>query len=344
MGKHLAMVLAAGIVGAAGGPAAARCEMKHLPGSAEYYSAPAVMVRLEEGACCVHPGALETGNPDLSTADLTALHNLYAREMLAAAILDSHLTEAGRRQDSTMTALFGRMLVEHLHTASRARQAYLASDAPLPRVTIDVALIAAPAAHAQLATMPHAVNWHAGMDATYAQATSPVVLALIEQAKMTSANDARHIAAARETFREQVAGVRQELGDTAILARFQTMQAMEAHNLRLSAERARSQDRAELAALFEKMAEDHAALAGKAAALLTARGVESVSTPVTPSEVSAAPAEHSWLHHQMVLDDLGDLYLQATDEDVRDLLSTAIRGTTEHLRLLMPYVPGTDVR
>lgn len=342
MGKHLGLVLAAGLVCAAGGSAAADCEMKHSPDSAAHFSAPAVMVRMDEGACCVHPGALESGRPDMAVADLTALHNLYAREMLASAILDAHMTEALKKQDPAMTALFGRMLVDHLQTASRARQVYLASDAALPVVTTDVALLAAPAAHTQTGTMPNAVNWHAGMEATYAQAKAPAVRALIAQAQATAASDARYIADARNVYREQVAGVRQELGDTEILARFHAKQSLEAHNLRAAAEKARTSGRAELAATFEKMAADHENLARRSAELLKARGVDAVTASVTSSAVSEAPANHSWEHHQVVLDELGNMYLQADDPAVRDLLNTAIRGTTEHLRLLMPHVPGTD--
>ncbi len=282
---------------------------------------------------------------DLVPSDRAVLNDLYARQMMEAAVLDAHMRRFQESNQPWVAGAFGTLMTDHLILASRARQLYHSTDTYMPRVTTDVRL-----SDLTPETFPRtAADWNrtelTRLETAYANIQNPRLADLVQATRETRQ---QHIAMLTPTTTEttvvilvpptteQVAGVREVRGDNYILTHFYRMNKNEVASLRSQAESLRNQGNTAWAERFEAMARDHQALADATMKLMQEKQIAVPELPPHPN-ITGNPQtliQHTHGHHQAALNELDHLMQEATDPAVRSLLQRGMEGVQAHLRMI----------
>lgn len=282
---------------------------------------------------------------DLVPSDRAVLNDLYARQMMEAAVLDAHMRRFQESNQPWVAGAFGTLMTDHLILASRARQLYNSTDTYMPKVTTDVRL-----ANLTPDTFPRtAADWNRAeltrLETAYANIQNSRLADLVEATRETRQ---QHIAMLTPTTTEttvvilvprtteQVAGVREVRGDNFILTHFYRMNKNEVASLRSQAESLRAQGNTAWAERFEMMARDHQALADETMKLMQAKGVAVPELPPHPN-ITGSPqtlVQHTHGHHQAALNELDHLAQEAADPAVKSLIQRGMEGVQAHLRMI----------
>ncbi len=280
----------------------------------------------------------------LSTGDQAGMDEIYTYHTRSAHELSAQQNAFG--SDAEHAAMAGRLMVDHLILASRARQAYLSSGTGSPMVSLHT-----PRTYATTEEWSRSVQdasrMHSERMSRHSQFYHPGLQTLGTESRGTHDRQVAYFrpSGTMETTTlitltpgQAVAGSRQEFSENDMLLSFYRGQVMEARELRAQADAVRGAN-ADLAGLFIRMAEDHERLANDAQSMMRTRNV---TVPMLAENRPMlgdwkAIVRHQYHHHQDALTKNGQFYLRASDPAVRELLNRGMEGATEHLRLLDPH-------